>query len=134
MLLRKSKHFIAHQPTNLWGNNKIGKGTTIGAFADIGNAVIGKNCKIQCHVSIPPLTIIEDDVFLGPGVKIANDRQMDGKLKGTIIKKGTKIGMGALIGAGITIAENTIIGMGAVVLHDTFDGEVWAGNPARLIK
>ena len=61
------------QPNNLWGNNKIGKGTTIGAMCDIGNVVIGKNCKIQCHVSIPPLTVIEDDVFLGPGVKIAND-------------------------------------------------------------
>ena len=47
--------------------------------------------KIQYHVSIPPMTVIEDDVFIGPGVKIANDRQMDGNLKETIIKKGAKI-------------------------------------------
>ena len=122
-----------HLPAKLYGDYKIGDGTTIGSFCDIGGK-IGKNCKIQCHVSIPPLTVIEDDVFLGPGVKIANDRQMDSNLKGTIIKKGAKIGMGALIGAGLTIGEKSIIGMGAVVLHDTFEGEVWAGNPAKLIQ
>jgi UDP-2-acetamido-3-amino-2,3-dideoxy-glucuronate N-acetyltransferase len=132
--LRKSKSFIAHQPTNLWGKNKIGNGTTIGAFADIGNVVIGSNCKIQCHVSIPPGTVIGDNVFIGPGAKIANDRLMDNNMKGTVIKNGVRIGMGALIGAGLTIGENSIIGMGAVVIHDIFDGEVWAGNPARLIK
>jgi acetyltransferase-like isoleucine patch superfamily enzyme len=126
-------NFIVHQPTNLYGKYKIGKGTTIGAFCDIGGTV-GKNCKIQCHVSIPPLTIVEDDVFIGPGVRIANDPKMDSNLKGTTIKKGAKIGMGALIQAGITIGENAKIGMGAVVLHDVFDCEVWAGNPAKLIK
>ena len=59
---------------------------------------------------------------------------MDGNLKGTIIKKGAKIGMGACIGAGLIIGENAIIGMGAVVLHDILDGEVWAGNPAKIIR
>jgi carbonic anhydrase/acetyltransferase-like protein (isoleucine patch superfamily) len=121
------------KPSNIWGNNIIGEYTTIGAFCDIGNAVIGKNCKIQCHVSIPPMTIIGDEVFLGPGVRIANDKKMDGNLKGTIIKKGAKIGMGALIGAGIIIGRNAIIGAGSVVTKNIPAGETWVGSPAYPI-
>ena len=124
---------MIYQPTNLYGNYKIGKGTKVGAFCDIGG-IVGKNCLIQTGVSIPPLTIIEDNVFLGPGVRIANDPKLDGNLKGTIIKKGAKIGMGAMIQGGITIGENAIIGMGSVVLHDVLDGEVFAGNPAKFIR
>lgn len=124
-----------HQPSNLWGAQLIGLGTTIGAFADIGNdVVIGKNCKIQCHVSIPPMTRIGNDVFIGPGVRFANDPKMNGNLKGTIVKDGAKIGMGVLINGGLVIGKNSIIGAGALVLHDVPDGEVWAGHIARKIK
>ena len=108
------------RPTNLYGKYEIGKGTRIGAFCDISGK-IGKNCVIQTMVSVPHLTIIEDNVFLGPGVKIANDKQMDGNLKGTIIKKGAKIGMGVLIGAGLVIGERAIIGMGSILLKDVPD-------------
>jgi len=120
------------QPTNLFGDYEIGEGTKIGAFCDIGGK-IGKNCVIQTGVSIPPLTIIEDDVFLGPGVRIANDKKMDGNLKGTIIKKGAKIGMGALIGAGIVIGEKAIIGMGSVVVDNVPAHCLVVGNPAHKI-
>ena len=103
--------------SNLYGEWQIGEGTTIGAMCDIGGT-IGKNCKIQSHVSIPPLTVIEDEVFIGPGVRIANDPKLDGNLKGTLIKRGAKIGMGALINGGLIIGKHSIVGMGAVVLKD----------------
>jgi UDP-2-acetamido-3-amino-2,3-dideoxy-glucuronate N-acetyltransferase len=119
------------QPTNLYGNYKIGKGTKIGAFCDIGGK-IGKNCVIQTMVSVPPLTIVKDNVFLGPGVKIMNDKHMDGNLKGLVIGRGAKIGMGTLICA--NIGKNSIIGAGSVVLHDVPDGEVWIGNPAIKLR
>lgn len=109
-------HYI-HPTANLWGKFAIGDNVKIGAFCDI-SAVIGSNCKIQCHVSIPPLTVIENDVFIGPGVRFANDHMMDGNFKGTLVKRGTKIGMGVLIGAGLIIGENAVIGMGSVVLKD----------------
>jgi acetyltransferase-like isoleucine patch superfamily enzyme len=124
-------NFIAHQPTNLWGNNKIGSGTTIGSFADIGNAVIGKNCKIQCHVSIPPLTRIKDNVFIGPGVKIMNDKHMNSQLKGLVIGKGAKIGIGAIICA--NVGANARVGAGAVVIKEVKAGTTVVGNPAKEI-
>jgi len=120
---------------NIWGETTIGEGTRIGAFVDIGEATIGKNCSIQSMVTIPPGTIIEDDVFIGPGVHIANDKNPKAHgvwvLLPTIIRRGASIGMGALIGPGLTIGEGAIIGMGAVVTRNVPAGETWAGNPAR---
>ena len=38
------------------------------------------------------------------------------------------------IKGGVTISTGAVIGMGAVVTHDIGPYEIWAGNPARLIK
>lgn len=125
-ILHPVRNIKIHKPCNLYGIWEIGAGTTIGAFCDIGG-VIGKNCKIQCHVSIPPFTWIQDNVFIGPGVKFANDPKLDGNLKGTIIKSGAKIGMGALINGGLIIGENSKIGMGSIILKDVPDGATVVG-------
>lgn len=127
-----------HKTANIWGGTTIGEGTRIGAFCDIGDAMIGKNCKIQCHVSIPPGTIIEDSVFIGPGARFANDKKPDLKKhdwepEGAIVSEGAVIGMGALIGAGVRIGYDSVVGMGAVVTKDVPDGETWVGNPAHKL-
>jgi len=44
------------------------------------------------------------------------------------------VGAGALVREGVTVGAWSLIGMGSVVLHDVPPGEVWAGNPARLIR
>ena len=113
----KRLHLLSqvYQPTNLYGDYDIGEGTKVGAFCDIGGK-IGKNCLIQTGVSIPPLTVIQDNVFIGPGVRFANDPKMDGKMVGTIVEDGVRIGMGSLIQGGIVIGKNSRIGMGSIVL------------------
>lgn len=123
-------------PYNLYGNYRIGEGTTIGAYADIGG-VVGRDCKIQCHVSIPPGTIIGDRVFVGPGARIANDKHPSLSQaftpQGTVIEDDVVIGMGALIGPGLHIGRGAVIGMGAVVVKDVEAGTTVIGNPARPI-
>lgn len=119
-----------HEPCNLYGDYKIGENTTIGAFCDIGG-IVGNNCKIQCHVSIPPLTVIEDNVFIGPGVKFCNDKHMDASLKGYVVHEGARIGAGAVICA--NVGKNSIIGAGSVVLKDVPGGATVVGNPAKEI-
>jgi len=123
---------------NLWGRNKIGSGTSFGAFCDIGNVEIGHNCKIQAHVSIPSGWVIGDNVFIGPGVRFANDKHprigTEWAPQGGVVEYGASIGMGALIGPGVRIGANSQIGMGSVILKDVPAGETWVGNPARPIS
>lgn len=114
---------------------KIGYGTKIGAGHDIGKyVVIGRNCNIQCHVSISDNWRICDEVFIGPGVKFANDKYMNGTINAGIVFSGARIGMGSKIGAGVHIGENARIGQGSNVIKD-IPANVWAfGNPARVIR
>lgn len=134
------KQYIAYQPGWIDKSAKIGKGTKIGAGHDISrNVIIGKNCLIQCHVSIPVGTVIGDNVFIGPGVKMANDKYMvgvdavdDSHLEPPIIERNARIGLGALIGAGVRIGEGSCVGQGANVVKDVDPYTMVIGNPARF--
>lgn len=44
------------------------------------------------------------------------------------------IGSHVLIKSGVTISDGAVIGMGSVVTHDVGSYEIWAGNPARMIR
>ena len=54
--------------------NRIGSHCTLwnNSTIDYG-CVIGDRVKIHCNVYIAQFTVLEDDVFLAPGVTIAND-------------------------------------------------------------
>ena len=54
--------------------------------------------------------------------------------KKTTIGNDVWIGKGAIIKSGVKISDGAIIGMGSVVTHDVGPYEIWAGNPARLIR
>ena len=44
------------------------------------------------------------------------------------------IGSHVLIKSGVTISDGAVIGVGSVVTHDVGPYEIWAGNPARMIR
>ena len=50
------------------------------------------------------------------------------------IKKNAFIGTGTIITKPVTIGERAIVGAGSIVTKNIPDDEVWAGNPARVIK
>ena len=52
----------------------------------------------------------------------------------TIIENDVWIGIGSIIKAGVTIHNGAVVGAGSVVTHDVPAYEIWAGNPARLIR
>lgn len=124
---------------NIWGKIiSLPDSVKIGEFCDIGEPNIGQQCKIQCHVSIPPGWIIGNNVFIGPGAHFANDKHpkadnLNFKPETGIVEDDVMIGMGALIGAGVHIGKGAIVGMGAVVLKDVEAGQTIVGNPARVV-
>lgn len=137
---------------------KIGDNTTVWQYSVIlKNAVIGKNCNINCLVFIendvligdnvtikPGVQIwdgvtLEDNVFIGPNVTFTNDLMPRSKkypeiFEKTVVKKGASIGANATIVAGNTIGENALVGAGSVVTKNIPANEIWIGNPAKFYK
>lgn len=54
--------------------------------------------------------------------------------KRTVIGNDVWIGSHSMIKAGVKISDGAVVGMGSVLTKDVGPYEVWAGNPARLIK
>lgn len=112
-------------------------------YCDNGSRVkLGKNITINKGATFlsPGIIEIEDDVLIGPDVKIAtvnhdlNDRHHQYIFKKVIIKKNAWICIGAIICPGVTIGQNSVVAAGAVVTKDVPDNVVVGGNPAKIIK
>jgi len=119
-------------------NVTIGDNTEIRQFCFIAEgAKIGSNVKIFQFSNICKNAIIEDCVYIGPGVtltntqKIAHLRSYKPIIDAPVIKYGARIGSRAVILPGVTIGRNALIGAGAVVTKDVPDNEIYYGNPAR---
>lgn len=111
----------------------IGAGTGIGQNTYIGkDTKIGRNCRIMQHVTICKDAIIGDSVFVGPNASFYNDKFPPTRVsQPPIIEDGAIIGGGARIGPGVIVHRDAVAGMGANVIRDIPEGEVWVGNPAR---
>lgn len=120
--------------TYVGDDTEIGDGTKIGSLVHVDYGVkIGRNCKIEGMAYIPPLTVIEDEVFVGPGAIFTNDPYpMSLKMVGVHIESGAVICAGAVLKAGVRVGARAVVGMGAVVTKDVPPDTVVFGNPARV--
>ena len=110
-----------------------------GAFVE-NDVAVGARTKIQANAYVTAYSTLEEDVFLAPCVVTTNDNFM-GRTerrhelrKGPTIRRGARIGGGAILLPGIEIGEEAFVGAGAVVLHDVPARAVMVGNPARQIR
>lgn len=122
-------------------NVTVGERTIIGRNVTVENKVtIGKFCKIQTNASIAPYSVVEDYVFISPGVATSNDRYAGrtkkrfDEYKGITIKKGARLGIGSVTLPGVTINEDAMIGAGSVVTKDVNSKMVVYGSPAKEIR
>jgi acetyltransferase-like isoleucine patch superfamily enzyme len=145
---------MIHSLSDVQSQN-IGEGTTIWQYAVVlKEAIIGRNCNINCHTFIENNVIIgnnvtvksgiyiwdniviEDDVFLGPNVVFTNDLRPRSKQRvdylPTKVCKGASIGANATILAGVTIGEFAMIGIGSVVTRDVPPYALVYGSPAKV--
>jgi len=110
---------------------------------------IGNNCHFSPYVLIdlvhPELISIGDNVTMGSNSMVyahvnptANmflkKSHYPRKIEKVEIKSGAVINPGAIISAGVTIGENSIVSIGSAVTEDVPDYCVVVGNPARVIK
>ncbi len=109
----------------VWSNSTIDYG-----------CVIGSRVKVHCNVYVAQFTILEDEVFLAPGVMIANDLHpfCTKCMEGPTIRRGARVGINATLMPHVVIGEYALIGAGSVVVADVPPRKVVAGNPARVIR
>lgn len=111
----------------VWNNSVIDYG-----------CVIGDRVKIHSNCYVAQFTTIEDDVFIAPGVSLANDPHPGSAthlcMRGPTIKAGAQIGMNATVLPFVVVGERSLVGAGAVVTRDVPPGMVVVGNPARVLK
>jgi acetyltransferase-like isoleucine patch superfamily enzyme len=134
---------------NLYGCT-IGDNCKIGAFVEVQkNSMIGKRCKISSHTFICEGVTIGDNCFIGHGVMFINDNypesaNCDGRLQSekdwtsrfveTHIGNNVSIGSNVTILGNVTIGAGSIIGAGSVVTKNIPSGQIWAGNPAKMLR
>jgi carbonic anhydrase/acetyltransferase-like protein (isoleucine patch superfamily) len=125
--------FVAENATVI-GDVEIGPGSNIWFHSlvrgDQNYIRIGSNCSIQdgsiLHVEVELPLIIEDEVAFGHRV-IAH---------ACTIKRGSLIGIGAIVLNGAVIGEESIIGAGSLVTPNTVipPRMLAFGNPAKPVR
>jgi UDP-3-O-[3-hydroxymyristoyl] glucosamine N-acyltransferase len=112
----------------------IGAGSVVGRGSQVDHDVaVGRRVRIQTGCYITGFTVIEDDVFVGPGVTMTNDHTMarPGRLEAPRLRRACRVGGGVVLLPGVVVGEEAFIAAGAVVTRDVEAGAVVRGVPGR---
>lgn len=122
-------------------NCSIGRYTYVGYQNFMLNVSIGSFCSIADRCSIGGAMHNMEYVSTSPvfheGKNVLRKNfsmHPMPKMPRTIIDSDVWIGQGVFIKGGLRIGTGAVIGMGSVVTHDIGPYEIWAGNPAKLIR
>ena len=113
----------------------VGRGTLVE-----NDTTIGAMSRIQAEAYITAYSTLEEHVFIAPCVVTTNDNFMGRTerrlelMRGPTIRRGARVGGGAILCPGVEIGEDAFVGAGAVVTKDVPPRVVVVGNPARVLR
>jgi acetyltransferase-like isoleucine patch superfamily enzyme len=119
----------------------IGDDVVVGRGVLIENdTTVGAMTKIQADAYITAYSVLEEHVFIAPCVVTSNDNFMGrterrrALVAGPTIRRGARVGAGAVLCPGVEIGEEAFVGAGAVVTRDVAPRMVVVGSPARVLR
>jgi len=119
----------------------IGDDVVVGRGSLVENdTTIGARTKIQAEAYVTAYSTVEEDVFIAPCVVTTNDNFMGrtekrlALMKGPTIRRGARVGGGAILCPGIEVGEEAFVGAGSVVTKDVPPRKLVVGNPARVLR
>jgi acetyltransferase-like isoleucine patch superfamily enzyme len=119
----------------------IGDDVVLGRGSLVENDTsIGALTKIQAEAYITAYSTLEESVFIAPCVVTTNDNFMGrterrhALMKGPTIRRGARVGGGAILLPAVEIGEEAFVGAGAVVTKDVPARKLVVGNPARVLR
>jgi UDP-2-acetamido-3-amino-2,3-dideoxy-glucuronate N-acetyltransferase len=118
----------------------VGEDSAVGRGSQIDCDVrVGARVRIQTGCYIAAASVVEDDVFVAPGVVTTNDRHAtrhgpDYELEGVVLRRACRVGGGAVLLPGVEVGEEALVAAGAVVTSDVAPRAVVMGVPARQVR
>lgn len=135
---------VLGEGTKVWQFASVTRGTIMGRdcsvspFAMLDGSVYGDRVVVSGGVTCGAGFKVGNDVFLGPGVCLANDAWptaskegyrddllRDGEHFAVVIEDGASIGAGAVILPGVRVGRNAVVAAGAVVSRDVPERSLW---------
>ena len=119
----------------------VGEYTIVGRGVVVENDTsVGRYCKLETECYITAYSRLEDRVFIAPQVTTSNDRYIgrtEERFKhflGVTVKKGGRIGAGAVILPGLTVGEDGLLAAGSVLPRALPPRMIYLGSPARPLR
>jgi UDP-3-O-[3-hydroxymyristoyl] glucosamine N-acyltransferase len=118
----------------------VGEDTVIGRGSTVDNNVrIGTRVRVQTDVYLTAYSLVEDDVFVGPGTCTTNDDTMSRHdasyvLRGAVLRRACRVGGGVVLCPGVEVGEEAFVAAGAVVTRSVPARAVVIGVPARVVR
>jgi sugar O-acyltransferase (sialic acid O-acetyltransferase NeuD family) len=117
---------VVHPAAEIGAGSVVGPGSVL-----LAGTVLTADVVVGSHVAVMPQVVLTHDDRVGDYATLGAGVRLGG---GAILEPGSYAGAGALIREGVTVGARSLVGMGSVVLHDVPPDQIWAGNPARLLR
>src|SRR5260221_6903425 len=104
------------------------------------DTTIGSGTRIQAHAYVTAYSTLEEDVFIAPCVVTTNDNFMGRTerrkelMRGPTIRRGARIGGGAILLPAVEIGEDAFVGACAVVTKDVSPRQGVGASPSRGLR
>ncbi len=120
---------------------RLGRRVVVGHAVTIENdSMVGDFTKLQTGAYLTAHSLVEDHVFIAPGVMTSNDPYIartearHAATRGPTIRRAARLGVGAVLLPGVEVGQEAVVAAGAVVTHDVPPYQVVMGVPARVVR